>query len=83
LSGEHKMAISATGSTKSHSAHTVWAAAQQFRCKPLLSEKLSHQPQRRSGISAALYQHVEDLAFVVNGTPQIHPLPGDADHHFV
>jgi predicted glycosyltransferase len=49
----------------------------------LLSEKLSHQPQRRSGISAALYQHVEDLAFVVNGTPQIHPLPGDADHHFV
>src|SRR3984893_5707199 len=47
---------------------------QQFRCKPLLSEKLPHQPQRRSGISAALYQHVEDLAFVVNGTPEIHPL---------
>jgi hypothetical protein len=56
---------------------------QQFRCKPLLSEKLAHQPQRRPAVAAALHQHVQDLAFVVNGTPEIHPLAGDADHHFV
>jgi hypothetical protein len=27
----------------------------------LLSEKLAHQPQRRSGVTAALYEHVKDL----------------------
>src|SRR6266481_8953768 len=56
---------------------------QQFRCKPLLSEKLAHQPQRRPAVAAALHQHVEDLAFVVDGTPEIHSLAGDADHHLV
>jgi hypothetical protein len=29
----------------------------------------------------ALNQHVEDLALVVDGTPEIHPLVGDLDHH--
>jgi len=56
---------------------------QQFRCKPLLSEKLAHQPERRPAVAAALHQHVEDLAFVVDGTPEIHPLAGDPNHHFV
>src|SRR6516164_9623022 len=56
---------------------------QQFRCEPLLSEKLAYEPKRRPAVAAALHQHVEDLAFVVDGTPEIHPLAGDADHHFV
>src|SRR6202022_3102217 len=56
---------------------------QQFRCKPLLSEKLAHQPQCRPAVAAALHQHVQDLALVVDGTPEIHPLAGDADHHFI
>src|ERR1700724_4582466 len=56
---------------------------QQFRCKPLLSEKLAHQPQFRPAVAATLHQHIEDLAFVVDGTPEIHPLAGDANHHFV
>src|SRR5438874_1595278 len=38
---------------------------QQFRHKPLLSEKLAHQSQRRPCVAAPLHQHVEDLAFVV------------------
>src|SRR5580704_10755691 len=37
---------------------------QQFRHKPLLSEKLAHQPQRRPAVAATLDQHVKDLAFV-------------------
>jgi len=37
-------------------------------------------PPRR-GISAA--SHVEDLALMVDGTPQIHPLTGDPHHHFI
>ena len=31
----------------------------------------------------ALDEHVEDLALVVDRTPQIHPLVGDPHHHLV
>jgi hypothetical protein len=31
----------------------------------------------------ALNQHVEDLALVIDGTPQIHLLAGDPHHHLV
>jgi hypothetical protein len=31
----------------------------------------------------ALNQYVEDLAFVIDGTPQIHPLAGDANDHLI
>jgi hypothetical protein len=34
-------------------------------------------------IAPSLNQHVEDLALVVDGTPQIHPLAGDPHHHLV
>ena len=47
---------------------------QQFRHKPLLLEKLAHQPQRRPAVAATLDQHVEDLAFVVDGTLEVLPL---------
>jgi hypothetical protein len=53
---------------------------QQRWRKPLLSEELAHQPQRRPAVAATLYQHVEDLAFVVHRTPEIHLLAGDPDH---
>src|SRR5436190_20193605 len=56
---------------------------QQFRHKPLLSEKLAHQPQRRPAVAPALDQHVEDLALVVDGTPKVHPLAGDPNDHLV
>ena len=56
---------------------------QGFRRKPLLLEQLAHQPQRRPGVASALDQHVEDLALVIDGTPQIHPLAGDPHHHLV
>ena len=54
-----------------------------FGAKPLLSEKLAHQPQRRPGVGENLDQHVEDLAFVVDGTPEVHPLAGDPNNHLV
>jgi hypothetical protein len=56
---------------------------QQFSHEPLLFEQLAHQPQRRAAVSAALNQPVENLALVVDGTPQIHPLAGDAHHHLI
>ena len=56
---------------------------QQFRRETLLLEQLAHQPQRRPGVAPALDQQVEDLALVVDGTPQIHPLAGDPHYHFV
>src|SRR6516165_7134480 len=55
---------------------------QQFAYETLLLEQLTHQPQRRPGIASALNQHVEDLAFVVHGTPQIHWLSGDYRSEF-
>ena len=42
---------------------------QQFRREALLLEQLAHQPQRRPAIAAALDQHVQDLALVIDGTP--------------
>ena len=56
---------------------------QQFRHKPLLFEKLAHQPQRRPAVAATLDQHVEDLALVIDGTPEVHPLAGDPNNHLV
>ncbi len=56
---------------------------QQFRRKPLLSEKLAHQPQRRPAVAAALDQHVEDLALVIDGPPEVHSLAGDPNNHLV
>jgi hypothetical protein len=35
------------------------------------------------GIAPALHQHVEDFALVVDSTPKIQPLPGDAHDHLV
>jgi len=31
----------------------------------------------------ALNQHVENLALVIDGAPQVHPLAGDANDHLV
>jgi hypothetical protein len=49
----------------------------------MLSEKLAHQPQSRPAVAATLDQHVEDLALVVDGTPQVRPLAGDPNNHLV
>jgi hypothetical protein len=34
-------------------------------------------------VTAALNQHVEDLALVIDGTPEVHPLAGDPNNHLV
>jgi hypothetical protein len=56
---------------------------QQFRHEALLLEQLAQQPQRRPTIASTPNQHVENLALMVDGTPEIHPLAGDAHHHLV
>src|SRR6516162_5551589 len=56
---------------------------QQFWCKSLLLEKLAHQPQPRPAVAPALDQHVEHLAFVIDGTPEIHALASDPHHRLV
>jgi hypothetical protein len=35
---------------------------------------------RSPAVAVALDQHVEDLALVIDGTPEIHPLAGDPHH---
>jgi hypothetical protein len=56
---------------------------QQLRREALFLEQLAHQPECRLRISPTLNKHVENLALVVDGAPQVHPLPGDPDDHFV
>ena len=54
-----------------------------FGAKPLLLEKLAHQPQRRPAVTPTLDQHFENLALMIDGTPEIHPYAGDPHHHLV
>jgi hypothetical protein len=56
---------------------------QQLRHESLLFEQLAHQSRGRPAVAPALYQHVEDLALVVDGTPETHPLASNTDHHLV
>ena len=56
---------------------------QQFRREALFLEQLAHQPECRLRISPTLNEYVEDLALVVDGALQVHPLPGDPDDQLV
>src|SRR5205823_12527006 len=56
---------------------------QQFRREALLLEQLAHQPQRRPAIAPALDQHLQHLALVIDGAPEVHPLAGDPHHPLV
>src|SRR3954463_3433495 len=56
---------------------------QQFRREAVLPEQLSHQPECRVLVAAALHQQIENRALVIDGAPQVHSLSGDADHHLV
>ena len=56
---------------------------QKFWHEALFLEQLAHQPHCRAAVAAALDQHVEDLALVVNGPPEVHPLASNPDYHLV
>jgi hypothetical protein len=47
---------------------------QKFRLEAQFPEKLAHQPERRTPVTAALNHHVENLALVIDGAPQVHVL---------
>ena len=49
----------------------------------MLAEQLAHQLDGRRPVSTTLDQDLEDLALVIDGTPQIHLLACDPDNHFV
>jgi hypothetical protein len=51
--------------------------------KPCFAEQLAHQLDGRRPVSTTLNQDLKDLAFVVDGTPQIHVLACDPDDYFV
>ena len=55
----------------------------RLRREALLAEQLAHQLDGRRLVSTTLDQDLEDLAFVIDGTPQIHVLARDPDDHFV
>src|SRR3954471_18657629 len=56
---------------------------EQFRREALFPEELAHQPECRLLVAAALNQHVENLALMIDGAPQVHAFAGYPDHHLV
>ena len=54
-----------------------------FGVKPCFLRELTHQPECRPLVAPALNQHVENLALVINGAPQVHPFASNPDHHLV
>src|SRR5437764_14658130 len=68
---------------KRGSVRAQLVGCQQFRREAVLPEQLAHQPECRVLVAAALHQHIENLALVIDGAPQVHPLAGDANHHLI
>src|SRR5260370_12025556 len=50
--------------------HPLWREA-------VFSQQLAQELDGRAAVSPALKQHVEDLAFMVDCAPEIHPLASD------
>src|SRR5947207_8620494 len=68
---------------KRGSVRAQLVGCQQFRREAVLPEQLSHEPECRALVAAALHQHIENLALVIDGAPQVHPFAGDANHHLI
>jgi hypothetical protein len=56
---------------------------EQFRREALFLEELAHEAEGRMLVAPALNQHIENLALMIDGAPQVHPLSGNPDHHLV
>ena len=54
-----------------------------LRLDRLIVQQASEQPERRLCVPPALDYEVQDLAFVVDRAPQIHPLAADPADHLV
>jgi hypothetical protein len=54
-----------------------------LRMDALVLQKLPEQSQCCLLVPPLLHQHIEDFAFVIDGTPEIHPLPSNSHHHLV
>src|SRR5438874_1647495 len=68
---------------KCDQCRTELVSGQQFWRETLFSEQLAHQPQRSSFVAPTLLQDFEDFPLVIDSTPQVHPLAGDANDHLV
>src|ERR1700751_3668939 len=54
-----------------------------LRVDALVLEQPPRELQRRALVAPLLHQYVEDLAFVVDGAPQVHPAATNPDDHLV
>src|SRR6266851_2425228 len=62
---------------------TQLVSGHPLRREALFPQQLAHEFDGRAAVAPSLKQHVEDLAFVVNRAPEIHPFDGDTNHHLV
>jgi hypothetical protein len=49
----------------------------------LVLQQFPKQYQRCLLVPSFLHQHIEDFAFVIDGSPQVHSLSTDAHHHLI
>ncbi len=56
--------------------HPAW-------CEALLLEQLLHQPSCGFRVASFLNEEIQNLAFIVDGSPEPVALPPDDDHHFI
>src|SRR5882762_7454276 len=68
---------------KGGAARPQLVGGHRLRREAVFSQQLAHQLDVRAAVSPALQQHVEDLAFMVDRAPEIHPLASDPDDHLV
>jgi hypothetical protein len=50
---------------------------------PVLLQKFPHQLQCSLGVPLRLHEEIQNLAFIVNGSPQLMAPPSNDDDHFV
>src|SRR5216684_8319320 len=68
---------------ESRSVGAELVGSYQFRREGLFLKELAHQPECSPLVAPALNQHVENLALVIDGAPQVHPFASNPDHHLV
>src|SRR5580700_4460695 len=68
---------------KSGSVGAQLVSRQQFRREALFPEQLAHQPECPRACRGGAEPAIENLALVIDSSPQVHPLARDANHHLV
>jgi hypothetical protein len=77
------MAISAAELTDCSAIGSQAVGDDRLRTHVLVFQQLPEELPGGTLVASRLDEHVEDFAFVIDGSPQVHPPPADPHHHLV